>query len=144
MAQHRYRLLVATTLMAIAIPSAANASTSATAGATKCTVTAVAPTLNGTTITATATVMCTVSTSISVEVGVVELDGTVEDVKVEIALIKKAVTVLANKASTITITGTCVSTETGNEELATKVRVNLSGIVSAFDRTVPKNDAFAC
>jgi hypothetical protein len=32
----------------------------------------------------------------------------------------------------------------GNEEYATKARVSLSGIVSAYDRTVPKADSFAC
>ncbi|CAB4364266.1 MAG: hypothetical protein F2681_09130 [Actinobacteria bacterium] len=136
---------VAAALVVVTIPGVAHASTSVTAGTNKCTVTAIAPTLKGTLLTATATVLCTSASSVAVLVGVVELDGTVEDLKVEIPVKSIAVAVSANKLATITTaTVTCVSTETGNEEFATKAAVNIAGTVSAYDRTVPKLDSYAC
>ena len=138
-------VVVAATLVAVTVPGVAHASTSATAGTNKCTVTAIAPTLKGTLLTATATVLCTSASLVAVLVGVVELDGTVEDLKVEIPVKSIAVAVTANRSVTITTaTVTCVSTETGNEEFATKAAVNIAGTVSAYDRTVPKTDSYAC
>jgi hypothetical protein len=128
----------------IVVP-AAQAAQSATTSTNKCTVTALAPTLTKTNLTAKASVLCTKATSVTVEIGVVELDGTAEDVKVPIAPASKSVAVSANKAVTVTTaTVTCLNTETGNEEYATKARVNISGTVSAWDRTVPKTDQFLC
>jgi hypothetical protein len=128
----------------IAVP-AAQAAQSATTSTNKCTVTALAPTLTKTSLTAKASVLCTKATSVTVEIGVVELDGTADDVKVPIAPSSKSVAVSANKAVTVTTaTVTCLNTETGNEEYATKARVNISGTVSAWDRTVPKTDQFLC
>jgi hypothetical protein len=123
----------------------ASAAQSATAGKNKCTVTAVAPTLSSKNLFGQATVLCTLATSVSVEIGVVELDGTVEDTLVPIAVRTVTVAVSANKAATIaTATATCLNTETGNEEYATKAQVNISGTVSAWDRTLPKTDQYAC
>ena len=138
--------LVAATLLVSAAPSVVHAAQAVTVGTNKCTITAIAPTLKGTTLTATSSVLCTKAGSILVETGVVELDGTVEDIKVvEIKMTAKAVTVAANKAVVVTTASvTCISTETGNEEFATKARVNIAGAVSAYDRTVPKADSFAC
>ena len=137
--------LVAATLLVSAAPSVVHAAQAVTVGTNKCTITAIAPTLKGTTLTATSSVVCTKAGSISVETGVVELDGTVEDIKVQIKMTPKAVTVAANKAVVVTTASvTCLSTETGNEEFATKARVNIAGAVSAYDRTVPKADSFAC
>ncbi|MEN9644323.1 MAG: hypothetical protein RL238_992 [Actinomycetota bacterium] len=130
--------------MSVAVP-AAQAAQSATTSTNKCTVTAVAPTLSKTSLTGKATVPCTKATTVTVEIGVVEMESTVEDTKVPIAVASKSVAVSANKAVTVsTATMTCLNTETGNEEYATKARVNISGTVSAWDRTVPKTDAFAC
>lgn len=130
--------------MAVAVP-AAQAAQSATTSTNKCTVTAIAPTLTKTNLTATASVVCTKATSVTIEIGVVELDGTAEDVKVPIAPSSKTVAVLANKAMTVsTATLACLNTETGNEEYATKARVNISGTLSAWDRTLPKTDAYLC
>ena len=135
--------LVAFTL---GVTTEADAAQNVTAGKNRCTVTAVAPTLKGTTLKATATVLCTMAGSVAVLIGVVELDGTAEDLKVvEIPVKSIAVTVSANKAVTVTTaTVTCVSTETGSEEFATRTAVNLAGTVSAYDRTVPKLDSYAC
>ena len=127
------------------VATEANAPQSITVGVNRCTITAKAPTLKGTTLTATASVLCTKAGSVLVETGVVELDGTVEDIKVQIKMTPKAVTVAANKAVTVTTASVvCASTETGKEEFATKARVNIAGAVSAYDRTVPKADSFAC
>lgn len=132
------------TTMSVAVP-AAQAAQTATTSTNKCTVTAVAPTLSKTSLTGKATVLCTGATTVTVEIGVVEMDGTAEDTKVPIAVASKSMAVSANKAITIsTATLTCLNTETGNEEYATKARVNLSGTVSAWDRTVPKADSFVC
>ena len=132
------------TAMSIGVP-VAQAAQSAATSTNKCTVTAVAPTLSKTSLTGKATVVCTKATTVTIEIGVVEMDSTVEDPKVPIAAASRSVAVAANKAVTVsTATLKCLSTETGNEEYASKARVNISGTVSAWDRTVPKNDAFAC
>lgn len=146
--KQRWRALVITvsTVIAtsVALPTL-HAAQSATTSTNKCTVTAVAPTLSKTSLTGKATVLCTKATTVTVEIGVVELDGTVEDVKVPIAAASKTVAVTANKAVTVsTAVVACLNTETGNEEFASKARVNISGTVSAWDRSVPKNDAFLC
>lgn len=132
------------TAMSVAVP-AAQAAQTATTSTNKCTVTAVAPTLSKTSLTGKATVVCTTATVVTVEIGVVEMDGTAEDTKVPIPVASKSMAVSANKAITIsTAVLTCLNTETGNEEYASKARVNLSGTVSAWDRTVPKADSFVC
>lgn len=121
------------------------AAQSITAGTNTCTVTALAPVLSRTSLTGSASVKCTVATTVTVEFGVIEMDGTTEDTRIPIALAKKSMAVKANTAVTIsTAAATCLSTETGNEEYATKVRVSLSGPTSAYDRTTPANDSYAC
>ena len=146
--KQRWRALVITVSSVIATSVALptlHAAQSATTSTNKCTVTAVAPTLTKTSLTGKATVVCTKATTVTVEIGVVELDGTVEDTKVPVAAASKTVAVTANKAVTVsTAVVTCLSTETGNEEYASKARVNISGTVSSWDRTVPKIDAFVC
>ena len=131
-------------LMSAAVPTA-SAVQSVRAGTNTCTVTAVAPTLVRTTLTSNFKVVCTVSGVVTLEIGVVEMDGTLEDKVIPIAI--KTVSVVTTATRTVTAVGssaTCVSTEPGNEEYATKVRVNISGTVSAFDRSVPINDQYAC
>ncbi len=135
-------------LMSGAVPTA-SAVQSVKAGTNTCTVTAVAPTLVKTATTSTLTsnfkVVCTVSGVVTLEIGVVEMDGTLEDKVIPITIKSVSVVTTANKAVTAAgPSGKCVSTETGNEEYATKVRVNISGTVSAYDRSVPTNDQYAC
>jgi len=128
----------------VAVP-VAHAAQSATTTTNKCTVTALAPTLSKSMVTGKATVLCTKATTVTVEIGVVEMDSSLEDKVVPIPVASKSVAVSANKAVTVsTATKTCISTEAGNEEYATKARVNISGTVSAWDRTLPKTDSFAC
>jgi hypothetical protein len=132
-------------IAAASLATPASAAQSATAGSNKCTVTALAPTLSKTSLTGRASVVCTMATTVTVEFGVVEMDSTLEDTKVPIPMASKSVAVKANTAVTVnTATLTCLNTETGNEEYASKARVNLSGTVSAYDRTAPTNDSFAC
>lgn len=123
------------------------ASTTAGSGTTKCTITAKAPTLTATKqLTGSATVVCTATILITVDVTVVELDGTVED-KTVLMPTKTTPPFSATKNLTYTIatgTVTCISTEAGNEEYASKARVNITGNSSTFDRTVPANDSYAC
>lgn len=131
-------------VMSVATPGA-HAAQSATTSTNKCTVTALAPTLTKTNLMGSVSVICTKATTVTVEFGVVEMDSTLEDVKVPIAPASKSVAVLAGKAVTVTTaTVVCTNTETGNEEYATKARVNISGTVSAWDRTVPKTDQYLC
>ena len=56
------------------VTTEADAAQSVTAGKNRCTVTAVAPTLKGTTLTGSATVLCTMAGSVAVLIGVVEPD----------------------------------------------------------------------
>ena len=127
-------------------PAPAHAVTSVTSGATKCSVTAKAPTLSATKqLVGSISVVCTATALVTIELTVVELDGTVEDKTT--LLVNKTVTQTLTKNVAVTLNtnaATCISTEVGNEEYATKGRVSLSGLVSPFDRTVPKADAFAC
>jgi len=131
--------------MALA-PSPVFAAASVSTSTNKCTITAKAPTLNAKKqLTGSVSVTCTAATVVTVDLTVVEMDGTTEDTKVLMVAKSFSTTVKANTAVTIaTNTATCVSTETGNEEYATKGRVNLSGVASTWDRTVPATDAYAC
>ena len=110
------------------------------------TVTSKAPTLSATKqLVGSATVVCTATALVTIELTVVELDGTLEDKTVLVT--NKTVTQTVAKNVTVTIptnAATCISTEVGNEEYATKGRVSLSGLASTFDRTIPKADSFAC
>ncbi len=144
-----WRARVAAVALFTIVPSLfatpALAAQSITAGTNKCTVTAIAPKLSKTSLTGSASVVCTVATTVTLEFGVVEMDGTLEDVKIPVAVAKKSMAVKANTAVIITTaSATCLNTETGNEEYATKVRVSLSGPVSAYDRTSPANDSYIC
>ena len=133
-------------LASLAFVTPAAAVQSIMSGTTKCTVTAKAPTLSATKqLVGSATVVCTAAALVTVELTVVELDGTAEDKTV--LVVNKTVTQTLAKNVTVTIptnAGTCISTEVGNEEYATKARVSLSGVASTFDRTVPKADSYAC
>lgn len=119
------------------------------AGKNTCTVTSLAPVLTkgstSSTLQGSASVVCTLATALTIEISVVELDGSAEDTVVPVPLASKSLAVTANKAVVVpTLALKCVSTETGNEEYATKARISLAGVASAIDRTVPKLDAFAC
>ncbi len=122
------------------------ATTTVSTTTNRCSITAKAPTLNTKKqLTGSVSVICTAATVVTVDLTVVELDGTLEDARVLMVAKTFTTTVRANTAMTVnTNTATCISTETGNEEYATKGRVNISGAVSTWDRTVPVNDSFAC
>ena len=124
----------------------AEAVQSVTSGATRCTITSRAPTLSATRqLVGSISVVCTATALATIELTVVELDGTAEDRTLLMPNKTVTQTLLRNVAVVIpTNTATCISTEVGNEEYATKARVSLSGIASPFDRTVPRNDSFAC
>jgi len=131
---------------AIGVAAPAHAAQSVTSGATRCTVTSRAPTLSATRqLVGSASVVCTATAVVTIELTVVELDGTLEDRLVLMPNKSITQTITRNVAVVIpTNAATCISTEVGNEEYATRARVSLSGIVSAFDRTVPRVDSFAC
>lgn len=144
------RRRLAATLLSVLAVSATDATAFATATVTtstnKCTITAKAPTLSSKKdLTGSVSVVCTAATVVTVELTVVEMDGTTEDPKVLMVSKSFSTAVKANTAVVITTnTATCISTETGNEEYATKGRVNLSGVVSSWDRTAPVTDSYAC
>ncbi len=143
------RVLIASCLIAtlLSTPSTAFAAQTTTYGATKCTVTAKAPTLNtAKQVTGSLTITCTALTVVTVDTLVVELDGTVEQV---VTGTTKTASVSVPKNGTVTVssvTAKCTNTETGNEEYASKARIIISGSAawSAWDRTVPANDSYAC
>jgi hypothetical protein len=142
------RRTLATTLVAlVAVPATgAAAATTVSSGTTRCRITANQPTLGAAhRLMGSATVRCNNTALVTVEVAVIELDGTVEDSTVITGTKVLTQTLTKNEPYTFS-TGArvCISTEPGNEEYATKARVSLSGLVSAFDRTVPRTDAFSC
>jgi hypothetical protein len=129
----------------LASSSAVSATTSSTFGKYNCTVKSLPPTLKSAAVTGSVQIDCNVSTTVLLEVGVVELDGSVEDPRIEVPFQKRSVAVIAGRSTFVpTATAPCVSTESGNEELATRARVTLSGTVSLWDRTTSANDAYSC
>ena len=111
----------------------------------QCTITAKAPVLSGKTITTFATIVCAKAATVTIDIKAVELDGTSEQTNVVMAENKSlSVSVSANVAKTVSTTGTCANTETGNEEFATKARVGIGTSYSSYDRTTPANDSFLC
>ena len=141
------RLLAVVSLTALAcVGSSMSAFAAQTVnfGRFSCTIKALPPTLSRGAITGSAQIDCNVSTTLIVEFGVVELDGNIED-RVEVPFQRKAIAVFAGRSIVVpTTTDTCVSTEPGNEELATRARVSLSGTLTTWDRTSPPNDSYAC
>lgn len=96
-------------------------------------------------ITGSVQIDCNVTTTVILEMGIVELDGFAEDPRIEVPFQKRSVVVIAGRSTVVpTSTGLCVSTEQGNEELATRARLTLSGTVSLWDRTSSANDAYLC
>lgn len=141
------RTLTTALVVLLAVPaSGAAAASTVSSGTTRCRITANQPTLGaGYRLMGSATVRCNTTALVTVEVAVIELDGTVEDSTVITGTKVLTQTLTRNEPYTFSTTArACVSTEPGNEEYATKTRVSLSGLVSAFDRTVPRTDAFSC
>lgn len=129
--------------LAVGTPSAL-ASQTATSGKFSCTVKSLAPVLRSGQITGSLQIDCNVAASLIIEFGVVEMDGTTED-RVEVPFQKRTLFVPVGRSTIVnTVTTSCVSTETGNEELATRSRITLSGTVSLWDRTTPPIDSYAC
>lgn len=111
----------------------------------KCTVTAKPPVLSGTTITTYAVVNCTKAATITIDIKAVEMDSSTEQSNAVMAENKGlSVSVTAGVDKTITTTGTCLNTETGYEEFATKVRVGIGSKYSSYDRTSPANNSYNC
>lgn len=141
------RIIAIAAIASMCAPAAAaSAATTVSAGSTKCRVTSNPPTLGaGLRLMGTVTVRCTSAALVTVEVSVVELDGMVEDPTVITGTRVLTQALAKNESFTFaTASRPCVNTEPGNEEYATKARVSLSGLVSAFDRTAPRTDAFSC
>ena len=138
--------------IAISVPSASATQSASVVLSSKllntCSVTSILPTMNATTksVYGTAKVKCSVASTVTVSMSVVELDGAVIDSKVELAEKTYTVTVKAG-VDTLVNTGTftCVSTETDNEELSTRVKVSPGGTTwSAYDLVTPSNNQYAC
>ncbi|MFM7686547.1 MAG: hypothetical protein ACKPDI_11585 [Actinomycetota bacterium] len=123
----------------------AHADMTLTVGKGTCSVKSNSPSLRSGFITSSVTISCTVATTVVLEYGVVEMDGITEDSRVEVAFQKKTVAMLAGKSASITTaTVACISTESSYEELATKSRISASGALTAWDRTSPTTDSYAC
>jgi len=139
---------------AVALPSAASAaqtiSVKLTNGTTRsCTVTALTPSVNRTTkiITTSVSVKCTSTGSISLLLQVVEMDGSNEDPMVQVPEFRKDVSITkANTATTFSYATAykCVSTESDNEELATKAKVGIGTTWSATDRIAQSSNTSLC
>lgn len=144
---------VALSMFAATAP-AARAAQSITSGRTVCTVESLAPrvavTSKGRTLTGQARVWCTLTTTVSARVSVSELDVAPPAEQVVIPEAARSVSVRGSTAASpvwvtvATSTVTCPSTEVGNEEFRTNARITLGTVSSAYDRTVPTNDQFAC
>ena len=141
------RVLTATSfgLTALCWPTA-HASVNVATGAMRCSVSSRQPTLSlSQRLGGSVVVTCNTATTIGVAITVVELDGVTEDRTLEVPLQVRWVTVAANTPVVVTTTRVnCVSTEVGGEEFATRARLNVSGILSGWDRSVPVTDAYAC
>lgn len=139
-------LTVAAALAAVTLDApSAMADKSLTVGKGTCSIKANAPTLKAGLITSSVSVSCSTSTTVVVEYGVVEMDGLTEDARIEVPFQKKSVAVIAGKSVLVsTPTVACVSTESSYEELATKTRISAGTAQSAWERTTPASDSYAC
>jgi len=123
----------------------AHADKSLTLSKGSCSVKSNSPSLRSGFITSSVSVVCSVATTVVVEYGVVEMDGLTEDSRVEVPFQKKSIAVLAGKSVTVsTATVACVSTESSNEELATRSRISIGSSQTAWDRTSPSSDSYSC
>lgn len=156
-----------TTLMVVTSVSTTHAA--ATAGT--CTITAVAPVLSGTSLYGSATIKCTSATAVVGAISVVELDYAAKATTITASSPEDSVmnslnlkysaafsaTVAKGATATICFPGggqlaapltkcsstiPCLNTETGNEEYATRLTTAIPAITS--DRTLPKDNAYAC
>ncbi len=92
-----------------------------------------------------AVVQCSSTALVGIDIAVVEMDGAVEDRAVMMPSQTLWVVVSANTPTVVlTNRARCVNTEPGNEEYATRTRINLSGVASSWDRNQPGPDSFAC
>lgn len=128
--------------------------TSPTYNGITCSITAVAPTLSSSKqLTGNASITCTktstvTATSVTVNyvITVVEMDGTTEQALSTSFQKALSASVTFGKTTTITTyTLACPNTETGNEEYASKAKVQIVGSTWTLDdRTTPTTDQFAC
>ena len=140
------RMLAAVTLSSVVLSASPTAfATQTVSSSFKCSITSKAPVLVGTTITTFVSITCNKSATVTVDLKAVEMDGSNEQSNVVMAENKGlSVSVSANVAKTISTTGSCVNTETGYEEYATKARVGIGSTYSSYDRTSPSNDSYNC
>jgi hypothetical protein len=121
-----------------------------TSGATRtCSITAITPSVNRTTkvITTSATVKCNITGMVSFTLEVVEMDGTIEDAVIQVPEFRKDVSITkANTNTTFAYTTSykCTSTESDNEELATKAKIGLGTVWSTIDRVAQASNTSPC
>lgn len=145
----RLRLISAVaSVLAVLTPVTAASALSFTNGFA-CTVTPLRPTLSSTSVYTQFSVSCAKAASVTVEVSIIEWDGTKYQTttSTSVALMATKIPVAATTtAQTITtITKACWNTETGGEEYATQVRILIGTKWSAYERTpAPTTDYYAC
>lgn len=125
------------------------ASSSVSNGRYSCTVTAMRATLIGTALTPNATISCTSAANVSVFVGLSEMDGRLEQVVQRPAAIAVGVARANTPFAIAGRTVSCLNTEAGNEEYATKIDVVLTTstgaqVSSTWDLSSPGIDTFRC
>jgi hypothetical protein len=121
-----------------------------TSGATRtCSITAITPSVNRTTkvITTSATVKCNITGMVSFTLQVVEMDGTIEDSVIQVPEFRKDVSITKANTNVTFAYSTgykCTSTESDNEELATKAKIGLGTAWSTIDRVAQASNVSPC
>ena len=153
--RHRFSAAVVAAACALGVPGfAAATQKTPTYNGITCSITAANPTLTSTKqLTGNASISCTkastvaaTSVTVSYVITVVEMDGTTEQTLSTSFQKSLSASITFGKATAITTyTLACPSTEAGNEEYATKARVQITGSTWTLDdRSVPVNDQYAC
>lgn len=113
-----------------------------------CYVTPVAPVQSSTSVYGQFKIRCTKAAAVTVEVSIVEWDGTkvqtTTSTTLALAATKMPIAATTTDQTVTTATKACWNTETGNEEYGMRVRILIGTKWSAYEITKSATDAYAC
>ena len=143
------RLALGTVATLVALVPAVPASALTFTNGFACTVTPIRPTLSSTSALAQFTVSCAKAATVTVEVSIIEWDGTkyqtTTSTTIALAATKIPVAATTTPQTFSSVAKPCWNTETGGEEYGTQVRILIGTKWSAYERTpAPATDAYLC
>jgi hypothetical protein len=142
------RLALGTVATLVALVPAVPASALTFTNGFTCYVTPIAPVQSSTSVYGQFKVRCTKIATVTVEVSIVEWDGTkiqaTTSSTLALAVTKMPVAATTIDTTVMTATKACWNTETGNEEYGTRVRILIGTKWSSYEITKSATDAYTC